>query len=237
MTDTVPGLLAARLSADPAGPLVTFYDDDTGERTELSAATFANWVAKTANLIVDGLGLGAGDRAVVALPVHWQSLVVVAGCWAAGLEVRLAGAGAIGAGNVAAADVGFAAEGAPAPDAGEVVRLSLRPLGAGLLAPDPAATDYAAEVRSYGDRFTGPPPAPTAPALDGRSQGELAGSGAEPRRVLLAPDGDPLLDHRLLEAAFVAPISGGGSVVLVRHADRSLLGRRADSERAAALPD
>lgn len=226
MTDTLPGLLAARLAADPAGPLVTFYDDASGERTELSAATFANWVAKTANLLVDGLGLGAGERAVVALPVHWQSLVVVAGCWAAGVEVDFAGP----------ADVVFAAEGGWPLETGEVVRLSLRPLGAGLVTPDPTATDYAVEVRSYGDRFTGPQPSGTAMALAGRTHADLSGAGGDSRRVLLAPDGDPLLDDRLLAASYVTPLGGGGSVVLARHADRSLLDRRAETERAELRP-
>src|SRR3546814_13660057 len=42
-----------RLAADPGQPLVTFYDDTSGERTELSVKTYANWVSKTANLYVD----------------------------------------------------------------------------------------------------------------------------------------------------------------------------------------
>lgn len=49
-------------SVDPAAPLVTFYDDATGERVELSARTFDNWVAKTANLLQDELNAGPGDR-------------------------------------------------------------------------------------------------------------------------------------------------------------------------------
>ncbi|MGH3744033.1 MAG: TIGR03089 family protein, partial [Mycobacteriales bacterium] len=118
----MPALLADRVRTDGAGPLVTFYDDATGERTELSAITFDNWVAKTANLLVDGLSLGPGDDAVLALPVHWQSLVVAAGCWAAGLTVGFEGP----------ADVAFTAEGQPPVAADEAVVLSLRPLGAGL---------------------------------------------------------------------------------------------------------
>ena len=48
-TDRTPAdLLRSALAADPGRPLVTFYDDATGERVELSVATFANWVAKTA---------------------------------------------------------------------------------------------------------------------------------------------------------------------------------------------
>ena len=40
--------------ADPSTPDVVFtihYDDASGERTELSTVTLANWAAKTANLL------------------------------------------------------------------------------------------------------------------------------------------------------------------------------------------
>jgi acyl-CoA synthetase (AMP-forming)/AMP-acid ligase II len=66
-------------SAVPDGtrPLLTFYDDATGERTELSAAALGSWAAKTANLLLDGCGLRAGDRAAVLLPAHWQTAAVL----------------------------------------------------------------------------------------------------------------------------------------------------------------
>ena len=54
--DRSPPLLAEPCCAPtPARPLVTFYDDATGERVELSVATYANWVAKTAGLAQDEL--------------------------------------------------------------------------------------------------------------------------------------------------------------------------------------
>lgn len=219
---TLPDLLGARLRTDPSSPLVTYYDDATGERTELSAVTFDNWVAKTANLLVDGLGLGPGDGAAVALPLHWQSLAVVAGCWAAGVTVRFDGP----------AEVGFAAEGGQRPDAGDVVVLSLRPLGVGLREPDASVTDFAAEVRAYGDRFSGPGPAGGDEALPGIAHDALAGAEGSAARTLLAPEGDPLLDEDWLRRAYVAPLAGGGSVVLCRHAHRALLERRRETERA-----
>ena len=49
MASTFPVLLAELLRADAGRPLVTFYDDATGERVELSVATYANWVAKTSS--------------------------------------------------------------------------------------------------------------------------------------------------------------------------------------------
>src|SRR3954447_19312603 len=89
--DTLGGLLADAVAADPARPLLTWYDDATGDRTELSGATLANWVAKTANLLVDGCGLGPGDVAAVRLPAHWQTAAVLLGAWAAGLAVDVGG--------------------------------------------------------------------------------------------------------------------------------------------------
>ena len=227
---TLPALLADRVRTDGASPFVTFYDDATGERTELSATTFANWVAKTANLLVDGLGVGRGDDAVLSLPPHWQSLVVAAGCWAAGMTVRFDGP----------ADVAFVAEDGPRPAADETVVLSLRPLGAGLAVPDAAVTDYAVEVRTHGDRFVGEGPDESDEALPGRSQADLsAESGDAERRLLTAPGaldtGLPdtgLLDTGLLVAAYVRPLIGGGSVVLCRRAAPALLERRRETEHA-----
>ena len=85
--DTVDGRLRAALINDAARPLVTFYDDATGERVELSVATFHNWVAKTANLLRDGLDVQPGGRVGLLLPLHWQAAVWIVACWAAGAVV------------------------------------------------------------------------------------------------------------------------------------------------------
>src|SRR5262252_4184169 len=92
MTSTPPSVvdaLAAMTAADATRPLITYYDDATGERLDLSGATLGNWVAKTANLLVDGHALGPGDVAAVALPPHWLTAAVLLGCWSAGLAVDL----------------------------------------------------------------------------------------------------------------------------------------------------
>src|SRR5687767_8401524 len=73
--------------------MLTWYDGGTGERTELSGATLANWVSKTANLLVDGLGLSEGDVAVVKLPPHWQTAAITLACWTVGLSVVAEGRG------------------------------------------------------------------------------------------------------------------------------------------------
>ena len=82
-----PQLLDAALRRDPARPLITFYDDATDERAELSVTTFANWVAKTANLLRDDLGLEPGATVALDLPPHWQAAVWLQACWALGLHV------------------------------------------------------------------------------------------------------------------------------------------------------
>jgi uncharacterized protein (TIGR03089 family) len=73
----VPALLAGGVAADAGRPLLTYYDDATGERTELSTAALAGWAARTACLLREGCGLGVGSRAAVLLPPHWQTAAVL----------------------------------------------------------------------------------------------------------------------------------------------------------------
>jgi uncharacterized protein (TIGR03089 family) len=68
-------------------PFITWYDDHRDERVELSYKTFGNWVAKTANLLVDELGAEPGDRVGAVLADHWQTPIVLAACWRAGVSV------------------------------------------------------------------------------------------------------------------------------------------------------
>ena len=156
-----PQLLDAALRRDPARPLITFYDDATDERTELSVTTFANWVAKTANLLRDDLGLEPGATAALDLPAHWQAAVWLQACWALGLHV-------VPAGSVA--DLTVLAYGGAAPGGSdEVVALGLGPMGLPRRdAGPPAGTtvDYDREVHGHGDRYVAAEaPDPAAPAL------------------------------------------------------------------------
>ncbi len=68
-------------------PLVTFYDDATGERVELSVTTYANWVAKTAALVQDELDLERGAEVLLDLPTHWLGAVWLGAAWSLGLVV------------------------------------------------------------------------------------------------------------------------------------------------------
>ncbi|HUH06396.1 MAG TPA: TIGR03089 family protein [Egibacteraceae bacterium] len=77
-------LSAAVLRRRGHAPFLTFYDDSSGERTEFSYATFDNWVAKTANFLVEEFDVGAGHRVVAATGTHWTTAVIAFACWRAG---------------------------------------------------------------------------------------------------------------------------------------------------------
>ena len=141
---------------DPAQPLLTMYDGPA--RVELSGATTANWVAKSANLLVDGLG-GPG-RVGLLLPLHWQAVSLLLAAVAADATVVVAAEPA----ELVGCDAAFVAEAhaAAALDAGvdDVLALSGHPLGAPCGPLPPMVTDYAREVPSYGDGWSGPAPGP-----------------------------------------------------------------------------
>jgi uncharacterized protein (TIGR03089 family) len=216
--------------ADGARPLLTFYDDSTGERVELSGVTTRNWVAKVANLLVDGLDCQPGDRIAVLLPLHWQAAVVLLGAWTAGVGVT---------DDPTDADVVFAA-GTALPVALEaaplqVVGLSLRPLGGRLIDVPANVLDFAVEVPSFGDAAL-PAPIPGA-AYDGISAADLAeragaAAGHLPGERVLTTVAYSTTDG--LVHGLLAPLAAGGSVVACRHADVAGLAARAAIERVTA---
>jgi uncharacterized protein (TIGR03089 family) len=236
--DDVAGLLRRELAADAGRPLVTFYDDATGERVELSVATFDNWVAKTANLLVDGLAAEPGARVGLLLPLHWQAAVWHLAAWCAGLVVDLGDP--LGAEVVVTGpdDLPRVAAGSAA----DVVALSLRPFGAPFADPLPAGIlDYGREVAAYGDRFQpAVAPAPAAPALVAGdlalSQGEIAGIDlgelARGDRVLTAAD---YTTWPALRGGLVRPLVAGASLVLCRNLDAGRLVSRATAERVTVV--
>ncbi len=155
-------ILEPMLRADPVGPRITYYDDAAGERIELSAATLANWAAKTGNLLRDELGAGPGSRVAILLPAHWQTAAVLFGVWWVGAEVVLESRADLALCTAERLD-----EADALVDGGEVAVLSLDAFGRP--APDLpiGVTDYASAVRVHGDRIV-PEPHP-GPALAGRS--------------------------------------------------------------------
>lgn len=84
---TVVSALAAALRAAPGRPLLTTYDESTGERVELSLATFDNWVCKLANLFGSDWELEPGDLVGIRLERPWQLLAATVAAWTAGLTV------------------------------------------------------------------------------------------------------------------------------------------------------
>jgi uncharacterized protein (TIGR03089 family) len=218
-------LLGPLLADDPARPLITFYDDATGERIELSGATFANWVAKTANLLRDECDVEPGAPVAVLLPAHWQTAAALLALWWCGAEAVADPTGA---------DVALATEDtlAAAAGAGLVVGFSLDAFGRGLGtagsggALPGGAVDYATEVRVHGDHFAPLAPVPDdAPALAGtdvagvvaaaRARAAELGLGAGDR-VLSTLDW-PLAPTGGLVDGLLAPLAAGASLVHVRH--------------------
>ena len=165
MTNLSSALLDPLLRADPAGPRITYYDDATGERIEVSAVTLGNWAAKTANLLRDELGAGPGSRVAVLLPAHWQTAGVLFGIWYIGAEV------VIGEPLPTECDVAMCTAdligAADETGAAEVVVLSLDPFGKPVPDLPIGVTDYATSVRVHGDQIV--PERTPGPALAGRS--------------------------------------------------------------------
>ncbi|WP_411089035.1 TIGR03089 family protein [Streptomyces sp. 061-3] len=241
-SDRTPAdLLRSALAADPARPMVTFYDDATGERVELSVATFANWVAKTANLLQGDLAAEPGDRLALLLPAHWQSAVWLLACSSVGVVADVQG-------DPTAADL--VVTGPDTLDAaracrGERIALALRPLGGRFPQPPEGFADYAVEVPSQGDRFAPYAPVdPDAPALTvgglGLTAAQLVARAREDAVELGLTPGSRLLTGRTydswdgLSAGLFAPLAAGGSVVLCRHLDQldeDGLAKRVESER------
>ncbi|SHG47650.1 TIGR03089 family protein [Streptoalloteichus hindustanus] len=229
-------LLGALLAADPGRPLITYYDDATGARVELSRATIANWAAKTANWLVDELDAEPGSPVAVALPAHWQTVGVLLGAWWCGAEVTDDPAGALVAFTRPDAE-SVAAAGA----ADLVAAVALDPMGRGLTEPPAGSVDYISSARVHGDAFR--PPLPVdgdTPALVGstvdevlaatRGRAEEFGLGADDR-VLSTVEWE--LPGGVLDG-LLAVLAGSASLVQVGNPDVSALPARAASERVTA---
>ena len=224
-------LLDPILAADPAGPRITFYDDATGERVEVSAVTLANWAAKTANLLRDEFGFEVGGRVSVLLPAHWQTAAALLGIWWAGGEVIL---GADDSADVAMVSGDRLDD---APDTEEVLAFSLDAFGKAVPDLPIGMTDYATSVRVHGDQFRVAGSGSAAAALDGRSVDEVlaaAGERAAARswtasdRVMSSASwttADELIDG-LLSVLVV-----GASLVQVANPDEGKSQRRAETEK------
>jgi uncharacterized protein (TIGR03089 family) len=230
VTTLSAAILDPMLRADPVGPRITYYDDATGERIELSAVTLANWAAKTGNLLRDELGGGPASRVAVLLPAHWQTAAVLFGVWWIGAEAVLGSAEA----DIALCTV-ERLDDADSTGAGELAVLSLDAFGRP--APDlpVGVTDYATAVRVHGDQIVAE--RHPGPALAGRSVDQVlaACEKSATARGLTA------IDRVLSTASWDTPddvieglltvLAVGGSLVQVANPDPATLPRRAETEK------
>lgn len=213
-------LFSDLLAAQPSRPFVTYYDEQSGERTELSVRSLANWVAKTHLLLLDDLGLGVGDAAFVDVPAHWLSVPVILGCLTAGLELTDDASGAaVGFVDSSPVDV---------PDL-----YAIRPRN--------GATDFATAVRPMPDAWSAVQLSASDddPCFAGRTRGELVSIARGRAADLGVASGSRVLTTRtwqrnddVLDTLFV-PLVAGGSIVLVANApDDEVVERRMQQERA-----
>lgn len=221
-------LLSRRVARDGASPLLTYYDPGRGERTELSGTTFANWVAKTSNLLAGELLIDPGDTVELELalthPGHWVTLVWEMACWQTGAVASVDG-GASPRLVVTGPDW---TEVDPGP--ADLVACALHPLGLGFSEPG-SVIDYALEVRGEADFFSTSPVAETAPAWrdPNRSLNQAELLPIEPgtglRRLVR-----PSTPWTTASDALVRPLVKGGSTVVVAGvvADDQLTRIRAD---------
>jgi uncharacterized protein (TIGR03089 family) len=240
--DTFAAVLGAQLRTDPGRPLVTFYDHATDERVELSVTTYANWVAKAAGLLTDGVDLERGMSLRIDLPPHWLSTVFLGAAWTVGLRVTTSpdpDAVVCGPGSLEAW--------APRATTIPVLACSLRPLGTRFTEPVPdGVLDVGVEIWGQPDGFTAwDPPTGDDLATDALTQRALFAPAPQDQDDLTAAVGRSLTDGgRLLSVAdpasppgtatFTEPLRRGGSLVLVRNPDPDRLDDVHDAERATA---
>lgn len=243
MPANVVAAVLSALQREPGRPRLTWYGADA-ERVELSGAVLDNWVAKTANLLVEEFDIGPGTRVELDLPAHWRSIVWALATWRLGACVVTAGIGA-----TPRNDTDLVVTHRPDAHRGAtpVVAVSLPALARSFLGHLPAgAVDAAAAVMTYGDvlGWTAPDNA-TAAAVDGPdAHVDHAGLLAWAHASADIPDGARVLDvlpatgthGALLPFArrTLAVLAGGGSVVAVDDPDDAGLDRIAQTERVTA---
>ncbi|MFZ1176143.1 MAG: TIGR03089 family protein [Mycobacterium sp.] len=234
-------ILDPMLRSDPVGPRITYYDDATGERIELSAVTLANWAAKTGNLLRDELGAGPASRVAILLPAHWQTAAVLFGVWWIGAQAVLGSAGpADPLTDLALCTAERLGEADTLVEpGGEVAVLSLDPFGRP--APDlpVGVTDYATAVRVHGDQIV--PERHPGPALAGRSVDEVLADCQNSSAARGLTSSDRVLSSASwsgpaeLVDGLLAIMAVGASLVQVANPDPLMLPRRIETEKVTRV--
>ncbi len=234
MTLTAALLGPLRTGTAAARPLITFYDDATGERVELSGTTTANWAAKAANLLREECDVEPGTPVAMLLPAHWQTAAVLLAAWWCGANV----VSEPGDADWVLCDADRVDIALASGPAGGVVALSLDAFGKGIPGLPAGVVDFATEVRLQGDEFVPWAQVPdTAPALDGATVAEvLAGIRGRAAELGLTRTDRVLstLDWNTAEGlrdGLLAVLAAEASLVQVRNPDEAALARRAAAER------
>ena len=225
------------LRADPVGPRITYYDDATGERIELSGVTLANWAAKTGNLLRDEMGAGPASRVALLLPAHWQTAAVLFGVWWIGAEAVL---GVAGPADLAlcTAERLDEADSSLEPG-GEVAVLSLDPFGRPASDLPIGVTDYATAVRVHADQIV--PERQPGPALAGRTVDEVLADCESSAAARDLTSGDRVLSTESwtrpgdLVDGLLSILAVGASLVQVANPDPSALQRRIETEKVTRV--
>lgn len=208
--DTLFPLLQRRVRTRAGEPFVTWCGESA--RVELSAATFANSVAKTAGLLTAELAVQPGDSLRIDLGLHWQFSVWLAAADAVGLDVCVGAEGP---------QTDFVATADPQDtSAGERILVSVSPFGLPGSAAPAGFIDHAREAPGQPDVYSGPD-------VGGRLLIEgkwLSGAALRSEALALAASVD-LPEHGRLGlssraaraplAAYAVPLLVGGAVVLV----------------------
>ena len=229
---------ASELVSAPPEPVLTYCDDATGERTELTAADLRACVNRVANLLIEGCGLSSGARVAMLLPPHWQTAAVVFGAWTAGAAVSFrgwatAGLPPVGAGQTAPYDAVFAAA---------------HRIGNWIDDIPPAPHRFALFGRAEGDwltfqneisRYGSAPPQPSrghAATVDGTSYEQWTDiARAVAQRHGVGPGDRVLVDaatHDQPLTWLLAPLAVGASVVVCANLDRARFAERMVAEGA-----
>lgn len=234
---TIPRAFAQAVRHFPTTPLLTYYDDASGDRTELSGATLDNWVSKTANMLLDGVGLGPGDTVAVLMPPHWQTAAVLLGVASAGLVADLGE-------QPGPADALFTTPGqvtaAAGKDTGDRYATGLLPLAMPLRELPDGYQDYVLEVRNYGDHFGGAPVGPDDDAFAApvplSHQAVLRAAAGRAAELGVTAGDRVLVDagaHPDPIDWLFAPLVAGASIVLCANLDRARLEARTDAEKVS----
>ncbi len=212
-------LLTPIVSADPASPRLTVYDETAGTRMEFSGVTLENWANKIANMLVEEFEFDDPDDApaiLVDLPVSWQAAVLPIGIYNAGLTFTVGQNSSNAAASTAASttastttpDLVFTTADRVEnwPKGTDVVAVSDDPFGRGVTETGgtlpPGVVDFGPTVRFYGDQYFGDSP-------DLSEWKDAAANTAE--RILI-----PAWSSREeFDADVMAILAAGGSVVVI----------------------